>query len=128
MELSPEDKQRIEEEERRRISEDQYRAEVRSKLRGETARVPVQRSSTPWLLGIALALVIGGLVTWSITYSSTVKPKTEDVAATAVKPSPVPPVPRTRYIPVIQKIATGQIVVKARSVVQYQITITPEMM
>jgi hypothetical protein len=127
MELSPEDKQRIEEEERRRISEEQYRAEVRSKLRGETPTAPVQRSNTPWLLGIALVLVIVALVAWSITNSSNVKLKTSDVAATAPKPSPLPPVPKTRYVPVNQKIATGQILVKARGFVQYQITITAEM-
>ncbi len=128
MELSPEDKQRIEDEERRRISEEQYRAEVRSKLRGEPATVPVQRSNTLWLLGIALALVIGGLVAWSITSSNAVRPK-DDAAATATvpKPSPLPTIPQTRYVPVDQKIATGQIIVKARGFVQYQITITSEM-
>lgn len=128
MELSPEDKQRIEDEERRRISEEQYRAEVRSRLRGDTATVPVQRSNTPWLLGIALALVIGGLLAWSITSGSAVRPKDDAAAtATAAKPSPLPTIPQTRYVPVDQKIATGQIIVKARGFVQYQIAITSEM-
>ena len=37
------------------------------------------------------------------------------------------PVPKTRYVPANQKVATGQIVVKANGYVQYRITITPEM-
>jgi hypothetical protein len=119
MELSPEDKQRIESEE--------YRAEVRARLQGESA--PVQRSNALLMIGIAVFLVIGALIVWSITNrSTTVRPKADDVGATAAKPSPLPPpVPKTRYVPVNQKIATGQIVVKARGFVQYQITITAEM-
>ncbi len=37
------------------------------------------------------------------------------------------PGPKTRYVPASQKIATGQIIVKAREDVQYRLTITPEM-
>jgi len=46
------------------------------------------------------------------------------VAQAASKPEPVP---KTRYVPVNQKIATGQIVVKSNGFVQYRLTITPEM-
>lgn len=42
--------------------------------------------------------------------------------------APPAPVAKTRYVPVSQKIATGQIIVRAKGYVQYRITITPEML
>jgi hypothetical protein len=55
MELTTEEKRRVEEDDRRRVSEKQYRAKVRAELEGEFA--PVQKSSLPWLFGIGLVLV-----------------------------------------------------------------------
>jgi site-specific recombinase XerD len=58
--LTPEDRQRIEDEERKRIAEEQYRGEVRAKLQGGSAalaRKPVER--LPWIISLAAALVIG---------------------------------------------------------------------
>jgi hypothetical protein len=52
MELTPEDKQRIEEEERKRAAEEQYRAEVRAKATGA-------KSSRPWVLGSLIVALIG---------------------------------------------------------------------
>lgn len=60
MDLTTEEKRRIEEEERRRISEEQYRAEVKAKLQGESAQV--QKSSLGWLLGVGIVLVVAGVV------------------------------------------------------------------
>jgi len=49
-------------EERKRIAEEQYRAEVRSKLKGES-RAPVRQSNRlPWILGIGAVLIVGAIV------------------------------------------------------------------
>jgi hypothetical protein len=123
--LTPEERQRIEEEERKRIAEEQYRAEVRSKLKGELAPgAPVeQRSRLPWILGTGAVLIVGAIV-----WSTSNQPKTGDDGASAAQAaSKAAPVRRTRYVPVNQKIATGQIVVKANGYVQYRLTITPAM-
>lgn len=122
--LTPEERQRIEEEERKKVAEEQYRAEVRAKLQAEPA-APVKRSSRiPWIIGIGIVLIIGAIV---LTNSRS-QPKTADDSGTAAQAaSNAAPVPKTRYVPVSQKIATGQIIVKANGYVQYRITITPEM-
>jgi hypothetical protein len=122
--LTPEGRQRIEEEERKRIAEEQYRAEVRSKLQGESG-APVKRPSRlPWILGIGAVLVVGAII-WLNRNS---RPKAGDDGAPAAQAASKPaPVPKTRYLPVNQKIATGQILVKANGYVQYRITITPDM-
>ena len=111
--LTPEERQRIEEEER-------YRAEVRSKLK-EDSSAPVKESSVlPWVLGMAAAVIIMGAIIWSFS----TRPKIGDDGA---RVSHAAPVPINRYVPVSQKIATGQIIVKANGYVQYRLTITPEM-
>jgi hypothetical protein len=130
MELSPEDKRRIEEEERR-AAEERYRAEVRVKL-----RPPSQRSSLLLILGAAILIVIiVGAIVWSRSKTSAIKStaKSDDSSAAqqAAKPSPLrssPPVPKTRYVPVDQKIVTGEITLKARGYLQYRVTVTPEML
>src|SRR5471030_986671 len=122
--LTPEERQRIEEEERKRIAEEQYRAEVRAKLQGELAPPVKSPSRIPWILAGAAVLIIGAIVLTNSRSPS----KTGDDSGTAVQAASNPaPVPKTRYLPVSQKIATGQIIVKANGYVQYRITITPEM-
>ena len=126
--LTPEDRHRIEEEERKRQAEEQYRAEVRAKLEqppSDETPAPVKRSNRlVWILGIGLAVAIIALL---VGYSSN-RPKTsDDGAAVAKSATSAAPVPKTRYVPVNQKVATGQIIVKAGGSVQYRITITPEM-
>ncbi len=129
MELTAEEKQRIEEEERKRLSEEQYRAEVRAKLHignvaGNSALVE-KKSAVPWLIGFALVLVVATLV-WASVSGSKPRPKSESASAPPI-PAKATPVLRTRYVPVDQKIATGQIVVRAQGYVQYRLTIGPEM-
>jgi hypothetical protein len=123
--LTPEERQRIEDEERKRMAEEQYRSEVRAKLQGNNAvQVTKPASRIPWILGVSAVLIIGAIV---LTNSRT-QPRTGDDGGTAAQAaSNPPPVPKTRYVPVSQKIATGQIVVRANGYVQYRITITPEM-
>lgn len=129
MELTPERRQQIEEEERQRVAEEQYRAQVRANLSANTgpnvpastprAQEPVQRKShVGWLLGV-LAVVI---VVAVILANRTSAPASDSPAAA----SPVR-TPSVRYVPAIQKIASGQIVVRANGYVQYRFQITPEM-
>lgn len=126
--LTPEERQRIEEEERKRQAEEQYRAEVRAKLQSPTepeAPAPAERSNRlAWILGIGLVVAIIALL---VSYSGN-RPKTSDDGAPVAKSAaPAAPVPKTRYVPVNQKLATGQIMVQAKGYVQYRFTITPEM-
>lgn len=130
MELTTEAKQRIEEEERRRISEERYRAEVRAKLQGESgaAKKKLDLPRVIGIGGIGIALFIGAII-WANNSGGNRKHKSDSPsAAPAEAPAPVAaPILRTRYIPVDQKIASGQIEVKAQSYVQYRVTIMPEM-
>jgi hypothetical protein len=78
----------------------------------------------PWILGI-VAILIVGVIVWSKTSASDVTHKSQAASSSLVtKPSPVP---KTRYVPVVQKIVSGQITVKARGFVQYRLVVTPEM-
>ena len=124
--LTPEERQRIEDEERKRIAEEQYRAEVRGKLQPTAAK---KSNGLLWVLGIAAVLVVGVLL-FLANYKSQSKTSDDATPAAPVAASSLPPltpVAKTRYVPVSQNIASGQIVVKARGYVQYRITITPEM-
>ena len=129
MELTSEEKQRIEDEERRRVSEEQYRAEVRARLHTEAVPIGSKRTQrATWLAGIAVILAIGALIAWSITKGTAARPN-RDAAASNQLENPTPaPVLKTRYLPVAQNIAKGQITVSARGFAQYQFTITPDML
>ena len=123
--LTPEECQRIEEEGRKRIAEEHFRAEVRARLQGDSAplvRKPAGRLR--WIIGLAAALVIGTIVLMNKKGQSRTG---DDSGTTAQAASDPAPVEKTRYVPVSQKVATGQIVVWAYGYVQYRITITPEM-
>jgi|CZKS01.1.fsa_nt_gi hypothetical protein len=111
MELTPEDKQRIEKEERKRVAEEQYRAEVRAKATGA-------KSSRPWVLGPLIVALIVALIVWSnVSTSSYAR-----AAHAAAKNEP-----KMHWVPVDQKIATGQVVVKPNGYAFYRIVITNEM-
>lgn len=129
MELTPERKQQIEDEEKQRLAEEHYRAQVRASLNTNTGpsvpqpaprapEPPQRKSRVGWLLGV-LAVVIVGAV---ILANRTSAPASDSPAAAA----PVR-APSVRYVPATQKIASGQIVVRANGYVQYRFQITPEM-
>lgn len=124
MELTPEDRQRIEDEERKRAAEEKYRTEVRAKLQSEHGAAVQGPSRLPWILGICAVFLIGGAVLLT-TYRS--DSKNSDRSTGAQSGVSTAPTMKTRYVPVNQKIATGQIIIKANGYVQYRIAITPEM-
>lgn len=121
MELSSEEKQRIEDEERHRISEEQYRAEVRAKLQVQMASKGSRRD---WLAGVAVVLAIVALAAWSTTKSADSKRR---MLGTTLKTTAAP-VLKTRYVPVAQNIAKGQITLGAGGFAQYQFTISADML
>src|SRR6266852_2757269 len=122
--LTPEERQRIEMEERKRIAEEQYRAEVRARFQDERGAPIKKPSRIPWILGVGALLIIGAIVLTNNRSQSKTGDDSGNAGQAASNPASVP---KTRYVPVSQKIATGQIVVKANGYVQYRITITPEM-
>lgn len=132
--LTPEERQRIEDEERKRHAEEQYRAEVRTKLQQPSASTevpapPKASNRIAWTLGV-VAVVVLVLVLGVLTVSNSSSNRTKasnDSAPVARAEIAAVPVPKTRYVPVTQKVATGQILVKANGYVQYRITITPDM-
>lgn len=124
MELTPDRKRQIEEEERQRLAEEQYRTQVRASLdtpAPQTApAAPQRRKSHVGLLLVILAVVaVGALVVNFITRSTD-----SGSAAARARASSAPSV---RYVPISQKIATGQVVVKANGYVQYPVQITADM-
>mgnify|MGYP000539575673 CR=1 FL=1 len=127
MELTPERKQQIEEEERQRVAEEQYRAKVRASLNTATAQpvaaAPERRKShVGLLLGIlAIVAVVAVILVNSNSSRSTDSDGSTPRAARAASP------PSVRYVPVSQSIASGQVVVKANGYVQYRIQITADM-
>lgn len=135
MELTPEDRQRIEEEERKRLAEEKYRAQVRSRLENET-RVPPPPEASPsyvlpepnsgakaaWVVGLVVVAIAVVILVASVASS---KRSHSQVAAT--RSNNTSTAPQIRYVPVSQKIVTGQIVIKAGSYIQYRIRIQPDM-
>jgi hypothetical protein len=131
MELTPERKQQIEDEEKQRLAEEKYREQVRASMNPtagpnvppSTPRAPEpahRKSHVGLVLGI-FAAVIAGIVIL-VNSNSTHTPASDNLgtASAARKPS-------VRYVPVDQKIASGQIVVRANGYVQYRFEITSEM-
>jgi hypothetical protein len=121
--LPSENIRRIEEEEEERAAEDRYRAEIRAKQQGKSA--PFSKPRLPWIAGIGTILVVGAIVWWNIAGRKLAPTSGYAPSAQASKPTPVL---QTRYVPVDQKIASGQILVRAKGHVHYRLTITPEMM
>lgn len=121
--LTPEERLRIEEEERKRIAEEQYRAEVRARLQ-PSEQAPVARPNRiPWILGIGAVLIAGTVLLTNNKSQS----RTDNGGGASVASAASAPDAKTRYVPASEKIATGQIIVKAQGYVQYRIVITPEM-
>ena len=134
MELTPEERQRIEEEERKRLAEENYREEVRARIQRESSAsqrpsVPVvpkteKRSGSFWLIVICvLAGAVGTVLITNLFEAKTGADSAGNPHRTTMKSPP----PSIRYVPVNQKIATGQLIVKSGGYVQYRIRINPEM-
>ena len=127
--LTPEEKQRIEDEERKRIAEEEYRAEVRANLRQGVPTQDFCASLSPRprrLPAAGLAIALGGLlILVVILLSSRGKqfPASDGSAETTPRPASTPAAPSVRYVPASQQIASGQVVVPARGYVQYRIEI-----
>lgn len=124
--LTPEERQRIEDEERKRIAEEQYRAEVRAKLQQPQPYqpAPVEKPNRiPWILGIGAVLIAGAVL---LSNNLSQSKASGDGGAPEARAASAP-VAKTRYVPATEKVATGQIIVKAQGYVQYRIVITPEM-
>src|SRR5471030_110358 len=127
MELTPERKQQIEEEEQRRLAEEQYREQVRSRLApiaSKTWPLPSkgteperQKSRGGLVLGFfafAIVVVIGSVFVNARNWS-------------AVKGASEPYAPSIRTVPVIQNIASGQSVITANGYAFYRFQVTPAM-
>lgn len=127
MELTPERKQQIEEEERQRVAEERYRAQFRANLStgpsvpqpAPSVPEPQRKSRVGWLLGTLAVVAVVAVILASRTSS----------APASDSPGTATPVraPSVRYVPESQKIASGQIVVRANRHVEYRFQITPDM-
>jgi hypothetical protein len=128
MELTPGRKQQIEEEERQRLAEEQYRAQVRAGLNPSASQAapatPEHRKSHVGLLLGILAVVVAVAAVIIVNSNSTRSADSDSVTPRTARTSSAPSV---RYVPVSQKIATGQVVVKANGYVQYPVQITADM-
>lgn len=127
MALSPEEKQRIENEEQDRIAEVQYRQEVRARLQETT--LPEGRKKWQTALGVLLLVVA---IYGAMLIGADVSRKTDVSLQAAVKRPPSRSIssvslPRIRPTPARQKIADGQIVVTAQGYVRYKIEIDDTM-
>lgn len=85
MELSPEDKRRIEEEERKRFAEEQYRAQARS----DTAGRPQAKGRSKLYLGIILGLAIGAVLTGISLHLM------RSISSQTMAPEGLPPLPKS---------------------------------
>jgi len=114
--LTAEERQRIEEEERKRVAEEKYRAEVRAQLNGPTLTI-VQKPTPIWKIGLGFvcaAAVILAVISMVSNSRGSVRPGINGVPGTS------------GYVPVHEKILSGQIAVKSGGYVQYRIRIAPD--
>ena len=84
-------------------------------------RIVVEHKAPPWM--IALSLVLGGALL--LLGLSNVSPARSESARPTYPDTQSPQ--RVRWVPVSEKIATGQITVKSRGSVPFRVQITPEM-
>lgn len=134
MELTSEEKQRIREEELKRAAEEQYRAQVRSRLHsGNGPELPSfaghhaepeseERSHIGLVSVIIVVILLGGLALLKLY-----RPSSDHVGVERKDTAPAF-APRTRYVPVSQNIASGQITVPPRDDWHYPLRITGEML
>jgi hypothetical protein len=126
--LSDDDRRRIEDEERKRVDEESYRAEVRSRLHdGDGPKPAASHDRLGLIIGIGIVLIVA---VWFTVNDGPGSRRQQDDARKGIARAAFEtarPVPKIRYVPVSQKIATGQVTVKAGAVVYYKIRIEPEM-
>ena len=130
MELTPERKQQIEEEEKLRLAEEQYRTQVRASLNttaSQTAPAAPERRKSFEERHVGLLLVILAVVVIGVVIVFNLNTRSTDSDAATPRSARSSSAPRVRYVPVSQKLATGQVVVKAHGYVQYRFQITPDM-
>lgn len=131
MELTPEQRRRIEDEEGMRSAEEHYRAQVRERLRPTNAPAlpsrplraaePEERGfPTGLVAGIVIAAAVATLVVVNLFNSRVQNTGAAEQARTTVTP-------RVRYVPATENIAAGQITVKARGYVTYRLNISDAM-
>jgi hypothetical protein len=123
--LTPEERQRIEDEEKQRFAEEQYRAEVRARLQEPATPRPRTSRRRDWMAILAIILV--AVVVTALLVLKTRRSTDLESASGAPRPVGATPAPSVRYVTVNQRVASGQVVVKARSYVLYSIEIQPNM-
>jgi hypothetical protein len=130
MELTPEQRQRIEAEERGRLAEEQYRAQVRERLRpvGLASLPSPPPRAEPEERGFPTGLVIGNVVAAAVAMLVVTQGFTNRAQNPVAPEQPTATAsPRVRYVPATESIASGQLTVKARGYVTYRLNITDAM-
>jgi hypothetical protein len=121
--LTAEEKARIEEEERKRIAEEQYRAEVRSKLQRS---VPEAKAEAPRknIGGRVIGVILIAIIAFSI--GSYLMSRSDRIyAETKAKMGPI--AKSVEWVTQKDSIASGQITVRRGGYVFYKVEITPGM-
>jgi len=121
--LTAEEKARIEDEERKRIAEEQYRAELRSKLQRPSlvAKAEAPRQN---LIGKIAGVVLIGIVAFSL--GSYLMSRSDRIyAETKAKIGPI--AKSVEWVTQKDSIASGQITVRHGGYSFYKIEVTPEM-
>jgi hypothetical protein len=125
--LTTEEKQRIEDEERKHQAEEQYRAQVRSQLRQPAVlSAPAQTTGAKSPSFLKILAVIAACAVAVVIVVNLASNSASQAAASGGTSSPLF-APQPHYVPMTISIASGQVVVRHGSAVNYPITITPEM-
>jgi len=118
IELKPEEKQRIEDEERGKVAEEQYRISVRASL--DNSGTPAIQKILAIFLLAAIAVAIG-LLMW--------QRKTQAVQAEAARAEAarIASIPQIQYVPVSKSMVSGELTLHARDTRIFRFTITADM-
>ena len=123
MELTPERKQQIEDEEQRRLAEEDYRQQVRSRLAPSASQTwpPPSKRSGPETHKSRVGVLVGFLAIMAVVGLVMVISNQHVASATA------PYAPSIRTVPVVQNIASGQSLITANGFAFYRFQVTPAM-
>jgi hypothetical protein len=126
MELTTERQKQILDEEQTRLAEEQYRAGVRTKLQQPDSGITFTKEPRPTRIRVAIGMLFTVAFAGAAFYVAIIGLGIAmSVAPSQVKDLVSALVPHN--VPVDEKIAAGQIVVRAGGYVEYPITVTPEM-